>query len=988
MKTIKDMWSKVLFIIFTFKAVCAHKLYSKNFFSNEEWPRLLYKEIQFPVLSRMECLGLCRAESNLCSGIIWQGSDCFLGDPTSQFSVISVPQASDQNMFIDQGIISSFLSSYMHLVDSIVNHWNARIYSTLPKGSIFKCALQCKSDLNCRLFTFDGDICHLGNGTTYNNTLLPISNPPEGVYVDPGFINGNSSFQLLNEGNPSWTNHVYYSKACNLMERCELWCSLESSPCQFLVYTGLWCYLGTTNVQNAPVNHTHEIAAPDIWINKKGIESTLYGNVFEENITSIKYAPFLFKTRDAEDFQQSCEFYCAFQSNPDCHFFILSDEICYLGNLNEILPSVSSSTNMEVVQMFRNTLNTSLGEFITIQLPHHIWRVRMHTQFQIDSNVGACAIRCVLMELSKECTLFVYDGTTCYLGSKNYLENVDTVHDISDVQVHESVLPFMRTLFKPRTTTDWSSQMYNKVSLINASPRDEDECLLRCFFDDGPCYSFVIQGSECFLGDPFVNSSLFIETGTHVLMERNPKLHIIHGGRVNGSDDKSAAIFEGFFGFCGQSLPDLPVPLSSMGYAYGENAIFVCGGISNGIGAQDKCYRLDFKVFPRTWAPLPSLMNTQVMFPMIYHEGILYAMGGLIDGSTVVPNMRYLNLESSLSWVNGAANSGFFGHCGLLYQNQIYTFGGSSTLEPYSRSVEIYDILSDNWLNSGFLLPQGLRHMACSLVLGQRDTLPDLFLLAGGETALGEYSMKAYSIDPSVSGIVTEMVDLPMGVSQFGSQNSFAVFHETSVFLVVGFGNESHSTKSIFGWNRWSTKFSPLFDQALAREQPGNTMIPLCNFPACSQQHRRWKYVINHVKPFRYPIDGWNLNVLQTGHPGHSQFDVINNYTFDGQYHFRLVYPELGTYNEWYQTSNPLNGSHTSTTGFIGVALGMPVGFNGLVYNNVDALVMGDSNITHPNWFSVGRIKNDSPSGEFPGPQNTLVSSVQLFIRDDCATST
>lgn len=64
----------------------------------------------------------------------------------------------------------------------------------------------------------------------------------------------------------------------------------------------------------------------------------------------------------------------------------------------------------------------------------------------------------------------------------------------------------------------------------------------------------------------------------------------------------------------------------------------------------------------------------------------------------------------------------------------------------------------------------------------------------------------------------------------------------------------------------------------------------------------------------------------------------------------------------------------------------MPMGFNGLVYNNVDALMMGDSNTTHPQWFSVGRIKADSSSGEFPGPQNTFVSSMRLFIRDDCAT--
>lgn len=76
--------------------------------------------------------------------------------------------------------------------------------------------------------------------------------------------------------------------------------------------------------------------------------------------------------------------------------------------------------------------------------------------------------------------------------------------------------------------------------------------------------------------------------------------------------------------------------------------------------------------------PLPSMISTQVLFPMFYHEGILYAAGGRSSGSDPVPNMRFLNLESS-SWINGAANnpSGFYAHCGILYKDRIYTFGGS-----------------------------------------------------------------------------------------------------------------------------------------------------------------------------------------------------------------------------------------------------------------------------------------------------------------------
>lgn len=60
------------------------------------------------------------------------------------------------------------------------------------------------------------------------------------------------------------------------------------------------------------------------------------------------------------------------------------------------------------------------------------------------------------------------------------------------------------------------------------------------------------------------------------------KLHVIHGGRDINNDRKMASIFTGFSGICKETLPDLPLPLSSMGYAYGDDSIFICGGTSGG----------------------------------------------------------------------------------------------------------------------------------------------------------------------------------------------------------------------------------------------------------------------------------------------------------------------------------------------------------------------------------------------------------------------
>ncbi|TRY68916.1 hypothetical protein TCAL_08068, partial [Tigriopus californicus] len=164
-----------------------------------------------------------------------------------------------------------------------------------------------------------------------------------------------------------------------------------------------------------------------------------------------------------------------------------------------------------------------MGSYFSIPTHHHVWRMRMHTLLTLIPTIGACSTRCQLMDLPKPCKLFVFDGFTCYLGALHHYEYADSPDDVFNLHVHESEVPYLRSFYKPRATINWASQMYKKILLTHPSPKSEDECLLRCNFDDGPCYSFVVQGQHCFLGDPFVNSSLFIESGEAVLMETNRK---------------------------------------------------------------------------------------------------------------------------------------------------------------------------------------------------------------------------------------------------------------------------------------------------------------------------------------------------------------------------------------------------------------------------------------------------------------------------------
>lgn len=184
-------------------------------------------------------------------------------------------------------MISKTLGSFLKLTDPIVNYWMARIYTSIPLDSLLFCAVECEFDLDCKLFTIEDGLCHLGNGITYNHSVLPIENHSEEIYVDTGTFIKCSCFQrrkkfflfsgiinelgpmyLLNNSNASWVKYIYYENQCDSRDRCELWCYLESTPCQFIVYTELVCHLGTTGKENDSLVSLQTTTQQDIWLNK------------------------------------------------------------------------------------------------------------------------------------------------------------------------------------------------------------------------------------------------------------------------------------------------------------------------------------------------------------------------------------------------------------------------------------------------------------------------------------------------------------------------------------------------------------------------------------------------------------------------------------------------------------------------------------------------------------------------------------------------
>ena len=126
----------------------------------------------------------------------------------------------------------------------------------------------------------------------------------------------------------------------------------------------------------------------------------------------------------------------------------------------------------------------------------------------------------------------------------------------------------------------------------------------------------------------------------------------------------------------------------------------------------------------------------------------------------------------------------------------------------------------------------------------------------------------------------------------------------------------------------------------------------------------------------------------------YSQLDQLERYrTYDGKFHLKIVYPELGRSNEWKQMSNPV--TDTIIKGFQAIRLDMkkkqkndngqkmPWGGMGLCYNF--RTLMCDTPPRKPGywWMAVGAkqdYKNVIP-GKIPGPWNVGVRKVEMYVK-------
>jgi len=144
---------------------------------------------------------------------------------------------------------------------------------------------------------------------------------------------------------------------------------------------------------------------------------------------------------------------------------------------------------------------------------------------------------------------------------------------------------------------------------------------------------------------------------------------------------------------------------------------------------------------------------------------------------------------------------------------------------------------------------------------------------------------------------------------------------------------------------------------------------------------------------FRHDISGGvfandiEADLFNLSSPGlttkkYSILSKINEIKSVTPYEFRLFYPTLNVRNHWSQTFDPRSGASPirPVAGYIAINIDSTSDFWGGLERSSTAPTFLDGSVNHGNWwYSIG--SQAVYGGGIPGPNTTIVSVVELYIR-------
>merc|ERR1712038_101864 len=191
-----------------------------------------------------------------------------------------------------------------------------------------------------------------------------------------------------------------------------------------------------------------------------------------------------------------------------------------------------------------------------------------------------------------------------------------------------------------------------------------------------------------------------------------------------------------------------------------------------------------------------------------------------------------------------------------------------------------------------------------------------------------------------------------------------------------------------------SVSAGTLRDDDLVVKKPLSTGGDSCSCSS-STVSAGWRKIFSHNSRYGYfddAADALSRNADDESQPLFSRLSDIEQFrNAQGEFRFKLVYPEIPAVNEWIQTSNPTTES--SITGFEAASLDITINSNddawaGLGLGEEGKSLMDDSPDTGRWWTAIG-AERAYPTGSdtFPGLKKNKVTMVELYVYDDGASS-
>merc|ERR1712165_103802 len=184
-----------------------------------------------------------------------------------------------------------------------------------------------------------------------------------------------------------------------------------------------------------------------------------------------------------------------------------------------------------------------------------------------------------------------------------------------------------------------------------------------------------------------------------------------------------------------------------------------------------------------------------------------------------------------------------------------------------------------------------------------------------------------------------------------------------------------------------------LRDDDLVVKNPISSSGESCTCP--STVSVGWRKIFSHNSKYGYfddAADALSRNADDESQPLFSRLSDIEQFrNSQGEFHFKLVYPEIPAVNEWIQTSIPT--TETTITGFQAVSLDVTINSHddawaGLGLGTEGKSLMDDSPDTGRWWTAIG-AERAYPTGSdtFPGLKKNKVTMVELYVYDDGTSS-